>query len=180
MVETQVADLLEKAFDGETRGPNRPGASPLENALRGIPTRYYYDLTDAQAIMVHDVRRLLGSGDTSQPFQKILTAGEAAIVRAGNDKYPGSVGGFISQASDAAGLRTVDEIILGLRLDYMHLDRDGVAIQPINMPYRVGATEEVYAVRFSVGGGRCGQDRDPRWFPPYAGRGVAPRSGGGS
>ena len=152
VVETQVADLLEKAFDGETRGPVRPGASPLENALRGIPTRYYYDLTDAQAIMVHDVRRLMGTGDISQPFQKILSADEAAMVGAGTDKYPGSAGGFISQASDAADLRTVDEIILGLRLDYMHLDRDGVAIQPINMPFKVGQTEEVYAVRFSIDG----------------------------
>ncbi|KPN17880.1 hypothetical protein [Arthrobacter sp. Edens01] len=150
VVETQVADLLEKAFDGETRGPVRPGAGPLENALRGIPTRYYYDLTDAQAILVHDVRHLLGSGDTSQPFQKILTAEDAAKVMAGTDTYPGTMGSFISQASDTAGLRTVDEIILGLRLDYKYLDRDGVAIQPVNMPFKAGETQEVYAVRFSV------------------------------
>lgn len=152
VVETQVADLLERAFDAETRGPVRPGASPLENALRGIPTRYYYDLTDAQAVLVHDVRHLLGTGDVNQPFQKVYSADDAAPVLAntGPEKYRGSMGGFISQASDAADLRTVDEIILGLRLDYMSLDRDGVAIQPVNMPFRAGQTEEVYAVRFMV------------------------------
>ena len=152
VLETQVADLVEKAFDGETRGPVRPGASPLENALRGIPTRYYYDLTDAQAIMVHDVRRLLGSGDISQPFQKIYDAkgGQAVLANTVPDRYQGRVSGFISQASDTADLRTVDEIILGLRLDYMYTDRDGVAVQPINMPFKAGETQEVYAVRFKV------------------------------
>ncbi|MEB7505396.1 hypothetical protein [Arthrobacter koreensis] len=140
VVETQVADLLEKAFDGETRGPVRPGASPLENALRGIPTRYYYDLTDTQAVLVHDVRHLLGSGDISQPFQKILGAEGGRRTLAGTDQYPGSVGGFISQASDTVHLRTVDEIILGLRLDYR--------LEDGSIPFKVGAVDEVYAVRF--------------------------------
>lgn len=140
VVETQVADLLEKAFDGETRGPVRPGASPLENALRGIPTRYYYDLTDTQAVLVHDVRHLLGSGDISQPFQKILGAEGGRRTLAGTDQYPGSVGGFISQASDTVHLRTVDEIILGLRLDYR--------LEDGSIPFKVGAVDEAYAVRF--------------------------------
>ena len=96
--------------------------------------------------MVHDVRHLLGAGDINQPFQKIYGAEDAKtiLVNGGPEDYKGSVAGFISQASDAADLRTVDEIILGLRLDYMYTDRDGVAIQPINMPFKVGETEEVY------------------------------------
>ncbi|MSR98757.1 hypothetical protein FYJ28_07950 [Arthrobacter sp. BL-252-APC-1A] len=155
VVETQVADLLEKAFDGEIRGPVRPGASPLENALRGIPTRYYYDLTDAQAIMVHDVRHLLGSGDISQPFQKIMGADDARLVLANEDLYAGSMGGFISQASDTSLLRTVDEIILGLRLDYVLPNNAG-------MPYRVGETEAVYAVRFHA------QKAAPIHIPDYS------------
>lgn len=155
VVETQVADLLEKAFDGEVRGPVRPGAGPLENALRGIPTRYYYDLTDAQAVLVHDVRHLLGSGDISQPFQKIMGAEDARIVLANQDRYAGSMGGFISQASDTALLRTVDEIILGLRLDYT-LPHNG------GMPYKVGETEAVYAVRFHA------QNAAPIHIPDYS------------
>ncbi|MER2133519.1 MAG: hypothetical protein ABS910_02430 [Arthrobacter sp.] len=154
VVEAQVADLLEKTFDGETRGPARPGASPLENALRGIPTRYYYDLTDAQAILVHDVRHLLGSGDISQPFQKIMGTDDAVTVLNNDDLYTGSMGGFISQASDTAALRTVDEIILGLRLDYVLPDG--------GMPYKVGETEAVYAVRFHA------VDSEPIHIPDYS------------
>ncbi|MCC9194061.1 hypothetical protein LOC59_10465 [Arthrobacter sp. zg-Y916] len=154
VVETQVADLLEKAFDGEARGPVRPGGSPLENALRGIPTRYYYDLTDAQAVLVHDVRHLLGSGDISQPFQKILGADDARTVLDNADTYKGSMGGFITQAADTASLRTVDEIILGLRLDYVLPDG--------SMPYKVGETEAVYAVRFHA------QKADPIHIPDYS------------
>ncbi|MCC3282442.1 hypothetical protein [Arthrobacter caoxuetaonis] len=154
VVESQVADLLEKAFDGETRGPVRPGASPLENALRGIPTRYYYDLTDAQAIMVHDVRHLLGSGDISQPFQKIMGADDARTVLDNADTYKGSMGGFITQAADTVALQTVDEIILGLRLDYVLPDG--------SMPYKVGETEAVYAVRFHA------QKADPIHIPDYS------------
>jgi len=142
VVETQVADLLERAFDAETRGPVSPGASPLENALRGIPTRYYYDPTDAQAVLVHDVRHLLGSGDINQPFQTILGADCGQKTLAGTDRYPGSVGGFISQASDAAQLRTVDENILGLRLDYR--------LEDGSIPFKVGAVDEVYAIRFQA------------------------------
>ena len=130
------------------------GASPLENALRGIPTRYYYDLTDAQAIMVHDVRHLLGSGDISQPFQKILGADDARTVLDNADAYKGSMGGFITQAADTASLRTVDKIILGLRLDYVLPDD--------SMPYKVGDTEAVYAVRFHA------QEAGPIHIPDYS------------
>lgn len=154
VVETHVADLLEKAFDGETRGPVRPGASPLENSLRAIPTRYYYDLTDAQAVLVHDVRHLLGAGDIRQPFQKILGVDDGLIVLNNGDKYSGSMGGYITQVADTAALRTVDEIILGLRLDYVLPDG--------GMPYKVGETEAVYAVRFHA------VDAEPIHIPDYS------------
>ncbi|MFZ3416217.1 hypothetical protein [Arthrobacter sp. 3Tela_A] len=124
--------------------------------LRGIDRYYYYyDLIDAQAIMVHDVRHLLGSGDISQPFQKIMGADDARLVLANEDLYAGSMGGFISQASDTSLLRTVDEIILGLRLDYVLPNNAG-------MPYRVGETEAVYAVRFHA------QKAAPIHIPDYS------------
>ncbi|MCC3276978.1 hypothetical protein LJ753_13990 [Arthrobacter sp. zg-Y20] len=147
VAEAQVAELVEKVFGIEGRGDVPSGLSPLETALRGIPNRYYYDLTDAQAALVHDVRHMLGSGDSRQPFQKILSADEALKVREKTDRFPGSVGGFITQASDTVDLRTVDEIILGLRLDYSD-GHGGIA-------FNAGEVDEIYAIRFNLAGNQA-------------------------
>jgi hypothetical protein len=150
LLELKVAEILHRNLDPQDlHGINlEAGNKPLEQALAPLAKRFYYDLTDEQAVLVHDLRHMMGTGDKDTWYQKVMTVERGEKYLDGTEKYPKTLGGFISKAADTADLRTVDEIILGLRLDYAV---DG----PPNSKYKVishrlGEIDEMVAIRFTT------------------------------
>lgn len=149
VIDNQLAGLIDREFgapDGNWPEPPKD-ASAVERALAPFTNRYYYDLTDSQATLIHDLRDAMGTGNSDTLYQKVMSVDDAAQVLAGADRYPGSVGGFVSQASDTARLKSVDDVINGLRLDYWMKD---AADHPY-IAYKAGAVDEVVAIRFQAG-----------------------------
>ncbi|MFT4470961.1 hypothetical protein ACMX2H_13730 [Arthrobacter sulfonylureivorans] len=149
VIDNQLAGLIEREFgapDGNWPKPPE-NASAVERALAPFTNRYYYDLTDSQATLIHDLRHAMGTGNSDTLYQKVMSVDDAAQVLAGGDRYPGSVGGFVSQASDTARLKSVDDVINGLRLDYWMKD---AADHPY-IAYKAGEVDEVVAIRFQAG-----------------------------
>ncbi|MGM0928564.1 MAG: hypothetical protein ACQEXN_02490 [Actinomycetota bacterium] len=149
VIDNQLAGLIEREFgapDGNWPKPPE-NASAVERALAPFTNRYYYDLTDSQATLIHGLRHAMGTGNADTLYQKVMSVDDAAQVLAGADRYPGSVGGFVSQASDAARLKSVDDVINGLRLDYWLKD---AADHPY-IAYKAGDVDEVVAIRFQAG-----------------------------
>ena len=120
VLDQRIAGLIEREFGtADGGGPQLPrDASNIERALAPFTNRYYYDLTDAQSELLYDLRHAMGTGDETTLYQKVMPAGNAEQMLAGTTRYFDSVGGFVSKAADTESLRSVDDIINGLRLDY--------------------------------------------------------------
>ncbi len=147
VIDNQLAGLIEREFgaaDGNWPKPPE-NASAVERALAPFTNRYYYDLTDSQATLIHDLRHAMGTGDKNTLYQKVMSVEDAAQVLAGADRFPGSVGGFISQAADTARLTRAGEIVNGLRLDYWLDDAAGR-----RLAYQADKVDEVVAIRFQA------------------------------
>ncbi|UNK46668.1 hypothetical protein [Arthrobacter sulfonylureivorans] len=147
VIDNQLAGLIEREFgapDGNWPKPPE-NASAVELALAPFTNRYYYDLTDSQATLIHDLRHAMGTGNADTLYQKVMSVDDAAQVLARTDKYPGSVGGFISQAADTARLTRAGEIVNGLRLDYWLDDAAGR-----RLAYQADKVDEVVAIRFQA------------------------------
>ncbi|MEV7646442.1 hypothetical protein [Arthrobacter sp. NPDC089319] len=147
VIDNQLAGLIEREFgapDGNWPKPPE-NASAVERALAPFTNRYYYDLTDNQAALIHDLRHAMGTGDVETLYQKVMSVDDAAQVLARTDSYPGSVGGFISQAADTARLASSGDIVNGLRLDYWLDDAAGR-----RLAYQADKVDEVVAIRFQA------------------------------
>ncbi|OMH31306.1 hypothetical protein [Tersicoccus sp. Bi-70] len=108
-------------------------------------TKYYYDLPHDQAAFIHDLRHQFPVGDESTLYQKIMSADQAEKMFDVGNKYRTGVAGYVTHAADTRGLTTVDEVIQGLRLDYV------VGRHPNGAPifgYEPGAVNEVVAIRY--------------------------------
>lgn len=148
LLELKVAEILHRNLDPQDlHGINlEAGKKPLEQALAPLAKRFYYDLTDEQAILVHDLRHMMGTGDKDTWYQKIMSVERGEKYLNGTEQFSTSVGGFVSKAADTADLRTVDEIILGLRLDY---PVDGPTGSKYNtIAHKLGEIDGMIAVRF--------------------------------
>lgn len=147
VIDNQLAGLIEREFgapDGNWPEPPKD-ASAVERALAPFTNRYYYDLTDSQATLIHDLRHAMGTGNADTLYQKVMSVDDAAQVLAGADRYPGSVGGFVSQAADTARLASSGDIVNGLRLDYWLDDAAGR-----RLAYQADKVDEVVAIRFQA------------------------------
>jgi hypothetical protein len=147
VIDNELAGIIEREFgapDGNWPEPPKD-ASAVERALAPFTNRYYYDLTDSQATLIHDLRHAMGTGNSDTLYQKVMSVDDAAQVLAGSDGYPGTVGGFVSQAADTAGLKSVDDIVHGLRLDYWL--GDGATR---HLAYKAGEVKDVVAIRFKT------------------------------
>ncbi|MGW6172838.1 hypothetical protein ACWF5H_05015 [Arthrobacter sp. NPDC055138] len=147
VIDQQLAGLVEREF-GEPSGlwsAPPQNASAVEHALAPFTNRYYYDLTDNQAALIHDLRHAMGTGDRNTLYQKVMSVEDAAHVLAGTDGFPGTIGGFVSQAADTAGLKSVDDIVQGLRLDYW-LGDDATR----HVAFKAGEVNDIVAIRFKT------------------------------
>ncbi|WP_188668780.1 hypothetical protein [Tersicoccus solisilvae] len=107
--------------------------------------QYYYDLPHDQAAFIRDLRNQFPVGDESTLYQKIMPARFFdSMFDPSNDRRL-TIGGYVTHAADSRGLHTVDEIIQGLRLDYI-VGRDVHGLPKFGYDSR--EIDEVLAIRY--------------------------------
>ena len=109
--------------------------------LRNVVEREVESLSTDELQALMELRHSVPPLDADTVMQKVIDGDSFEALLDGSDPYGNSAGGFITRASDAAGLRTPEEVYNALRLDYE------------KTPYLPNNDKPVYAVQFKAGEG---------------------------
>lgn len=104
--------------------------------LRGIVEREVQKIPTDELQALMELRHSVPALDADTVMQKVIDGKYFEALLDGSDPHGNSAGGFITRASDAADLRTPEEVYNALRLDYE------------NTPYLPNNDKPVYAVQF--------------------------------
>lgn len=95
-----------------------------------LSTDSAWSLSETDMARLSQFRTSIAMPDSNTLLQKIIPLTEAAIYE--ENKFGGTVGGFVSCAADTKKLNKMSEVYYGLRLDYEgtkhSLDGDGYAV----------------------------------------------------
>ena len=129
-IETPRNDII-----GEL-GPALESIGKDEAWLREVVEKEAESLSADELQALMELRHSIPPLDADTVMQKVIDSESFEALLDGSEPFPDSAGGFITRASDAAGLRTPKEVYDALRLDYK------------NTKYLPNNDKPVYAVQF--------------------------------
>ena len=117
-------------------GPALEAIGKDEAWLREVVEKEAESLSADELQALMELRHSIPPLDADTVMQKVIDSESFEALLDGSEPFPDSAGGFITRASDAAGLRTPKEVYDALRLDYK------------NTKYLPNNDKPVYAVQF--------------------------------
>ncbi|MCC9178950.1 hypothetical protein LOC57_14950 [Arthrobacter sp. zg-Y750] len=134
-IETPRNDIIREL------GPALESIGKDEAWLRNVVEQEVESLSEDELQALMELRHSIPSLDADTVMQKVIDGKSFEALLDGSDLYGNSAGGFITRASDAADLRTPEDVYNALRLDYK------------NTKYLPNNDKPVYAVQFRAGKG---------------------------